>query len=386
MIPVHRVWADVDLAALRGNVLAIRQRLLPGTRLMAVVKADAYHAGAVRVAQELRRVGVDAFGVGDSSEAIELRDAGVKGLVLILGAIIPGEAKQVVARDVSICIHSQSRLEALVHEAHRIGRRCRVHLKIDTGLGRLGVMPSKALPLARLIARHRELVFEGVATHLAGVSLGPDPENERQLEVFAGLRARIHAEGLGAPAFHASASPGILARWGGEFDMVRCGQMLHGIPPSGAAGREAELGLQPVLSVHSQVVFLKDVPAGASVGYQRTYRTSRPTRIATIPMGYNDGLPPRLSNVGHVLVRGRPAPIVGAVSMDYTTVDVGDIPGVRVGDRVTWIGSEGEESISVWQVAGWAGSIPPQVLCSLGNRVAREYLHPLGVERSAAAR
>jgi alanine racemase len=353
---------------------------------MAVLKADAYHAGAVPLAAELGGAGIDAFGVGDSTEALELRSAGVGGMILVLGAIIPGEVRCVLRSDVSVCIHSRNRLEILADEARRVGRRCRVHLKVDTGLGRLGVLPSKALDLARSIHRDPDLIFEGVATHLAGVSGEKDPLNDRQLELFAGIRESIRAEGLGDPLFHASASPGLYTARPAEFDMVRVGLLLHGVLPA----RHRLLGpladLRPILALRSQVIYLKDVPAGSAIGYRRTFRTSRPTRIATIPVGYNDGLPLSLSNVGSVLVRGHPAPVVGAISMDYTTLDVGDIPGVEVGDRVTLIGTEGAGSISLNEMAEWAGTIAHALLCSLGNRVVREYHHPAGdVRRSAVA-
>ena len=383
MIHPHRVWADIQFEALRENVALLRHRLKPSTRLMAVVKADAYGHGAVAIARELQSIGIDAFGVGDSGEALELRAHGIVGQVLVLGAIIDGEQESVVAHDISVCIHSESRIEQLAREARRQGRRCRVHLKVDTGMGRLGVTASKALPLARRIARSHDLVFEGVATHFAGTSAGHDPENTRQLELFLQVRAAIDQEGLGAPLYHAAASAALFSDLDAELDLVRPGLCLYGVPPADAPA--SALRLKPVLSLHTQVIFLKDVPAATPIGYQRSHRTAAKTRIATLPVGYNDGLPVRLSDRGHALVRGVKAPIVGRISMDYTMLDVGRIRGVRVGEPVTLIGGVETAALSVTDVAAAAQTIPYEILCALGRRVARVY-HPARSTRSDRAR
>ncbi len=371
MIHPHRVWADIRLDHLRDNVALLRKRLSASTRLMAVVKADAYGHGAVEVARELQALQVAHFGVGDSGEALELRAAGIGGTILVLGAIIDGEQEKVVAHDLSVCIHSESRILQLSTEARRQRHRCRVHLKVDTGMGRLGVLPTRALALARRIARSPWLELEGVATHFAGTSSAHDPANQAQLDAFLEVRAAVEREGLGAPLWHAAASAAIFSGMSSELDLVRPGGALFGIVPAdaGAAAR----GLKPVLSLHTQVIFLKDVLTGTPIGYQRTHRTTGKTRIATLPVGYNDGLPLRLGNRGSVLIRGTRAPIVGKVSMDYTMLDVGRIRGVKVGEPVTLIGRDGALALPVEEVAALADTIPYEVLCSLGRRVARVY-------------
>jgi alanine racemase len=214
-------------------------------------------------------------------------------------------------------------------------------------------------------------VLEGVATHFAGTSSAPDPGSERQLEAFLAVRAAIEREGLAQPLYHAAASAAIFSGLEAELDLVRPGLALYGIAPDGAG--EAARALRPVLSLHTQVIFLKDVPAGTSIGYGRTHVTQRRTRVATIPLGYDDGLPLSASNRGRALVRGQPAPIIGRISMDYTTLDVSGIRGASVGDPVTLIGRDGGEEITVGEVAGAAGTIPHESLCSLGRRVARVY-------------
>jgi len=367
----HRVWADIRFDHLRENVALLQRRLKPTTRIMAVVKADAYGHGAVEVARELKRLGIDRFGVGDSGEALELREQGIDGSILVLGAIVDGEQERVVAHDVAVCIHSESRIEQLAREARRQGRRCKVHLKVDTGMGRLGVLPARALALARRIARSPWLELEGVATHFAGTQAGRDRENEAQLEAFLDVRAAIVKEGLGKPVWHAAASAALFSDLDAEFDLVRPGLALYGIAPPGAGA--AARKLKPVLSLHTQVIFLKDVPAGTPIGYGRTFRTSSKTRIATVPLGYNDGLPTRVSNRGHALVKGTRAPIVGRVSMDYTMLDVGGIRGVKVGEPVTLIGEDQGEELRLEELATAAEIIPHEILCSLGRRVARIY-------------
>jgi len=353
----HRVWADIRLDHLRDNVALLRNRLAPTTRLMAVVKADAYGHGAVAIARELQSIGVDAFGVGDSGEAFELREAGVRGTILILGAIVDGEQERVVAHDLSVCIHSESRIDRLEREARRQGRRC--------------VLPSRALALARRIARSRDLELEGVATHFAGTSARADAANRRQLDAFLRVRAAITRERLGAPLYHASSSSVLFSSLDAELDMVRPGLALYGVRPADA-GADAEK-LKPVLSLHTQVIFLKDVPAGTTIGYDRLFAAPKKTRIATLPVGYNDGLPWSLAGAGRVLVRGTPAPIVGRVSMDYTMLDVGHVRGLKVGDPVTLIGRDGEAAVAADELARAAGTIPYAIFCALGRRVARVY-------------
>ncbi|MBM4014299.1 MAG: alanine racemase [Planctomycetes bacterium] len=371
MIHPHRVWADIRLDHLRDNCLQIRKRLPKSTRLMAVVKADAYGHGAVEVARELQAMGVDRFGVGDSGEALELRAAGIAGPIVILGAIIDGEQEQVVTHGLEVTIHSESRIDHLAREARRQQRRCRVHLKVDTGMGRLGVLPQRAMALLRRIAKNPWLELAGVATHFAGTGAARDAGNEEQLARFLELREQVRREGLGQPLWHAAASAALFSDLKAELDLVRPGGALWGIAPADAGA--AAKALKPVLSLHTQVIFLKDVPAGTPIGYQRTWRTPQKTRIATVPLGYNDGLPLRLGNRGFALVRGARAPIVGRVSMDYTMLDVGRIRGVKVGEPVTLIGRDGDAALPVEEVAELAGTLPYEVLCSLGRRVARVY-------------
>jgi alanine racemase len=368
----------VDLDAAAANCRVLRGRLREGTRLLAVLKADAYGHGAVAAARRLLREGVDMIGVGDSTEAIELREAGITAPLLVLGAIVPGEAEKVVAYGVSASIHSQNRVDLLARAAEALGRRAPVHLKVDTGMGRLGASPAAAVALARTLADHPHLAFEGVATHYASASSPVPFQTSSQFESFRAVLDALRAEDLLPPLVHASSTAAVLGPLREHFSMVRIGGGIWGIDPGNLEGSGADL--RPALALRTQVIFLKDFPSGSPIGYHRTHETRRPSRIATLPLGYNDGYAWGLGNRAHALVRGRRAPVVGAVSMDYTTVDVTEVPGVEVGDVVTLVGRDGDEEIRVEDLARLLGTIPYEVTCRLGKRVVRV---PTGTDAAA---
>lgn len=377
----HRVWADIDLAALCRNFRRIGDRVGRGSSILAVVKADAYGHGAVPVARALEaEPALWGFGVGDSAEALELRAAGVEAPVLILGTIIDDEVRQVVSHDVRVCIHSMDRIQSLEDEARRQGRRLPVHLMVDTGMGRLGAQPPRAAELARAIASCEWLVLEGLASHVSSSRPG-HPFSVLQHSKLSQLMEELEADGIRPPLVHFANTAAILGNVGTGLELVRPGISLYGVVAPELAMHAA--ALEPVMSLRTQVVYLKDVPPGTPVGYNGTHVTSQTTRIATLPVGYNDGLAYRLSNKGRALVRGALAPIVGAISMDYTTLDVGHIPGVSVGDVVTLIGKDGDQRIGIPELASLVGTIPYEVACSVGKRVRRVYSRP--ETRSAAA-
>lgn len=365
----HRVWAEIDLEALGNNLGRVRELLPEETRIMVVLKADAYGHGALAVARHLQDKGIWGFGVGDSQEALALRAAGIEGPVLILGAIIEHEIERVVKNEISVCVHSRQRIELLEREAQRQRKQCRVHLMIDTGMGRLGVFPGQALHLARMIQECRGLAFEGLCTHYSSTSSRRDRFIASQDNCFQEVRASLEGAGIFPDTFHASNSGAILAERIEPLNLVRPGIALYGISPFPSPMDFP--ALLPVMSLKTQIIYMKDVPGGTPIGYNRLYTTPGPTRIATLPIGYNDGYSHRLSNRGRVLLHGKSAPVVGAVSMDYTTIDVGSIPGAAVGDHVTLIGRDGKERIRVEEVAAQAGTIPYEIVCGIGKRVRR---------------
>ncbi|MEM7309325.1 MAG: alanine racemase [Planctomycetota bacterium] len=365
-----RVWADIDLDALGHNLGVIRRAVGPAPALLLVVKADAYGHGAVAVAHHALRSGAQALGVGTSAEALELRRAGIRARILVLGTIVAEEVGSCVRHGIEIGLHATDRARAL-EEAGRVAERVvRVHLNVDTGMGRLGVLPRRAADVLRVVQRSPHVELAGVMTHLAAVD-EHDPSPEEQLRRFERVLASARGEGL-IPAsawVHAANSLGIFRGAGSAYDAVRPGLAAFGVGTDLPTAR----ALQPVLSWRTQVVFLKDLPAGSRVGYGGAWTASRDTRVATLPVGYNDGLAWSLGNRAEVLVRGRRAPLIGRVSMDYATVDVTDVPGVAVGDTVTLLGRDAGERIRVEELAERAGTIPHEITCRVGQRVGRVY-------------
>lgn len=338
---------------------------------MAVLKANAYGHGAVEMARLLADEGVESIGVGDSGEALELRDAGIDTSILIVGGVIPGEMSRVVANDIEVNLHTVEMAEELNAEAEAQGRRVRVHLKVDTGMGRLGMQPFEAVPFLHNLRRLKNLELVGMCTHFSLPHERNPAFTTRQIEHF-NLAVEV-AERLGYRdlTLHAGSSLAVFGREDVFFNLVRTGIALWGKLPGTLTDWESHL--KPAMQLRTRILFLKDVPEGTPIGYSRTWYAPAPTRIATIPIGYNDGYGTAMSNRAEVLVNGARCPVVGRVSMDYTTVDVGPAPGAKVGDEVTLLGGQGPESISLAEVARWAGVIPYEFLCGIGRRVARVY-------------
>jgi len=364
----YRVWADLDLDAFASNLAQIRSRVGADTAIMLVVKADAYGHGAVAMSHCALRHGVGAFGVGTSAEALELRRSGLRAPILVLGTIVDEEATACLVHDVQVALHSADRCQMLEDLAARLGLIACVHLKVDTGMGRLGVLPERALPLLEQIRASRHMRLCGVMTHISSPLGALDESTTLQMQRFQSVVGEARRRNLLAGWVHAANSACIFTGLDPSLDAVRPGISAYGVLPDGLPGA---CDLEPVMSLRSQIVFLKDLSEDSPVGYAGTWKASRPTRIATLPIGYNDGVPWRLGNNGEVLVRGMRARIVGRVSMDYTTIDVGHIPGVGVGDRVTLFGRDGEQQISLEEVARQAGTIPYEITCSVGRRVER---------------
>jgi len=364
----YRVWADIDLDALAHNLQRIRARAGP-VAIMLVLKADAYGHGAVAIAHSALQSGVTAFGVGTSAEALELRKGGIRAPILVLGTILDEEAPACLRHEIHIALHSSDRCQMLQQLARRMERSANVHLMIDTGMGRLGVPPGRALALLEQIRGSDSLHLAGVMTHMASPEGALDPATRMQIRRFQQVIESARASNLLGGRIHAANSACIFTDLRPLYDLVRPGLSAYGALPGGLSDPE----LEGVMSLRSQIVFLKDVPKGSCVGYGSTWRAEQPTRIATVSVGYNDGLPWRLGNKGEVLVHGQRAPIAGSVSMDYTCIDVGHLPGVRVGDHVTLFGRDGRQVLALEEVARRAETIPYEITCAVGKRVERVY-------------
>lgn len=367
----YRVKAEIDLDALQHNLREIRLQAGSGVRVILVVKADAYGHGAKGIANHALRCGVDALGVGTSAEALELRADGIRVPILVLGTIIDSEAADCLRHQVHIVLHTTDRAQMIQALAHSMRVRAKVHLNIDTGMGRLGVPPARALELLRLIRESPNLELCGVMTHVSASDGALSSSTREQARLFEQVLREGRQQNLLRGWIHMANSASLFTGLKPLYDTVRPGISAYGVLPGDLAGSER---LKPILSLRTQIVFLKDVPANTPIGYSSTWKAPRATRIATLSIGYHDGLPWALGNCGEVLVRGARASIVGRVSMDYVTIDVGQIPGVSVGDSVTVIGRDGGESISVEDVARWANTIPYEITCSFGRRVQRLYV------------
>lgn len=368
-------WATVDLAALRHNLALLRAKAAPdgatGPRVMAAVKADAYGHGLVPVARGLRDAGADAFGVATAEEALALRDAGVDGEVLLF-APVRRRIPELVAADVALTVAASDDLRAI--EAAGPPGRARVHLKVDTGMGRLGAAPSDARALARATARSRAAALAGVWTHLASAdepdALAGDGRTSRQLDAFRGLLADLERDGLRPPLAHAANSAAVLLRPDASFDLVRPGIALYGVAPSPWVASRAP-GLRPALRWDAPVTFVKRVTAGTPIGYGGAWVAPRSTVVATVRLGYADGYPRALSNRGELALRGRRVPVVGRVCMDQLMLDLGPDGGADVGERAEVLGGAAPAAADL---ADAAGSFAYELLTSIGARVARRYL------------
>ncbi len=371
-------WAEISLPKLRNNYQRVRR--LAGTRkVMAVVKADAYGHGAVPIARELAAAGVDALGVATVEEAIEIREAGIHLPILLLGGLYMSDPADLLEYHLTPTVSSTARLDTYAACARRYGRTIEFHLKLDTGLGRLGLPPDR---LRAFIEHYRELEgleLKGFFTHFASAEDRLATQTDDQLAIFARGLAELRSLSVEPEWIHLSNSAALVTRRHfPEENLVRIGALLYGycVPILSLPG-EAPPDLsefEPILSFKSRVVFLKDVPAGSPLGYGGAFHTRRPSRIATVPVGYADGLSRGLSNRGHAIIRDRLARIVGAISMDLSLFDVTDIPGVEVGDEVILLGRSEHHSITALDVAAQLDTVPYEVLCSIGRRVPRLYL------------
>lgn len=361
--------AEVHLDALEANLAAIRGRT-GGLPILGVVKANAYGHGAVPVARVLAAAGIDQLAVALLEEAVELREAGVATPLLVMGALEPAQMDRVVREGVTPALFREDQLSALDEAASHVGRLQGFHLKVDTGMGRLGVQETGLDSLLPALSRFPRLKLQGVFSHLACADDPGHPLTRIQIERFERVLERLREKGM-APAWrHLANSAAVLDRPPAWLNLVRPGLLLYGYRPS---ERNQDLPLRPVLRLSSRIISVKDLAEGESVGYGATFVARRPSRIAAVAAGYDDGVIRSLSNRGHFLVRGRPVPIVGRVSMDLTTLDVTEHPDVVAGDEAVLIGSQGEATQGADRLAEEAGTISWEILCGIGWRVPRLY-------------
>jgi len=375
------VWVEVSLKAITQNLRTVRRHIGPKPEILAVVKSNAYGLGAVPVTKALEKAGANRFGVTCSNEGIELREAGVRRPILVLTGFWPGEEKRFVEYRLTPTVTRVEDVKVLERAAKsaRMKSRLRFHLKINTGMNRLGILPSELAAFASALADCRHLDLEGTFTHFASAEDFSARQTDDQERLFRECLDRMLSLGLSPGIVHMANSGAICARPSTWADMVRPGAILYGYyqsfdPPHKGQEVRDRLPLEPSLSMRARIITLRDLPPGQSVGYSARFTTQRPSRIAVINAGYADGVMRQRTNRGCVIVRGRKVPLVGAISMDLTTLDVTDVPDVTLGDIVTIYGKDQNAEIKVSDVAHEIGTVTSDLLCALGRRVPRYYL------------
>lgn len=358
--------AQVDREAIRSNVRALKP---PGAELMAVVKANGYGHGDVPVAGAALDAGATWLGVALVEEGLRLREAGLEVPILVLTEFPQGSEKDALAASLTPTLYSEAGVEALEEAARTVGRLPGVHLKVDTGMHRVGLPPDRAVSLARSIL-DRGMDLQSVWTHLAVSEEVENPANRAQLDRYRQVLDELAGEGIRPMYGHAANSGATIGLPEAHLDMVRVGIAMYGISPG--PDLDGRVDLRPAMSFRSRVGLVKRVAAGEGISYGLRYAPDRESTIATVPVGYADGYPRALSNRGRVLIRGRRYPVAGTVTMDQLMVDCGDDP-VEPGDEVVLFGEQEGERITAEEVAGWAGTIGYEIVCAVSERVPREY-------------
>ena len=370
----YRVQAKVNLDAIRHNLLEIRKKLNDGTMLMAIIKADAYGHGAVPLAKSIGESGkIDYYGVAIIEEAVELREAGIHKPILILGYTPKEQYDLVVAHNVAQTVFQYEMAEALSIEAKRQGRTAKIHIKVDTGMTRIGYTDTiESIEEIKKIAALENIEIEGLFSHFARADETDKTSTKLQLERYMAFVDLLEREGIHIPVKHIANSAGIIEFPQAYFNMVRCGIATYGIYPSDMVNQE-EIKLIPAMEIKTHVIYVKEVEPGVGVSYGASYVTDRRTKIATIPVGYADGYSRNLSNLGKVIIHGQFAPILGRICMDQFMVDVTDIKDVKQGDIVTLLGSDGDVCLSAELVSEWSHSFAYELVCTVGKRIPRVY-------------
>ncbi len=365
-----RLWADIDLSAVRENIQNIQARLKPGVKSCAVIKADAYGHGAVEVAHAIDDI-VDFFAVATIDEAMELRGNGFTKPILILGYVHPSMYEIAVEHEIRLPVFDYETAVEISEAAAKAGRAAQIHIKIDTGMSRIGFRPSaSSVESVIKINNLPGIEIEGIFTHFANSDDKTPDKALKQLDIFKAFIAELEANNLSIPVKHCANSAAATYLRDADMDMVRLGISIYGLYPSQYIH---QIELKPALSLKSHVVMVKTIPAGTSVGYGSTWTAGQKSVIATIPVGYADGYFRSLSNKGYVLINGSRYPVVGRVCMDQILVDVTDKPDVKRGDEVVLIGTSGDLTITTEEIADLAGSFNYEFVCGLTRRVARKY-------------
>lgn len=367
-----RAWAEIDLAALRHNFAALQEVVGDSCGILSVLKANAYGHGAVAAAREVEACGAKAIGVANLEEGLELKHAGVRIPIVVLGALLDDEIEAAIYEGLEFSIFSLECIEIVNRLASFVGREARVHLMVDSGMGRLGVA-SFEIEEAFVQIRHApNLELVGMATHFSSPGEADEAFTRQQIEIFQAAKRLAGHHGFSNLLCHAASHTALLRFPEARFEMVRPGLALFGLQ---LAGSTARIALRRVLSLHASVLHVKEIAAGTPISYSRLWQAPCRTRIATLSVGYNDGFRVGLTGQSSVLLHGVRCPVVGRVTMDYLMVDVGAAPMTQRGDQATLIGKQGQEEIRLEELSDALKTVPYEITCGLGRRVERRMLH-----------
>lgn len=367
------ITVSVNLHALTSNFQQIRQWVAPPTKILAIIKADAYGHGAVPVAQTLEPLGVYGFGVASVLEGITLREHHIHSPIVVMGPLLPEHLRDIIHHQLTPVISRFEIFQQLIEQLPPSDTPFPIHVKIDTGLHRLGFETDQALSLlAGLATPVSPVAIQGFLTHFADADNHDPTLTQQQIRQFLGFIDQAKKLGVYAPILHMANSAGILFHPTSHLGMVRPGLMLYGYAPREKSSSPS-IQLQPVMQAATYVAHLRTLQPGEIVGYNALFRTRRPSHIAVLPVGYTHGFPRHLTGVGHVLIRGEQAPIIGKVCMDMMMVDVTDIPHPRIGEEVVLLGKQETREITAEDYAGWLNTIPYEVLCGIGRKANRTY-------------
>ena len=370
-----RVYARIDLDAIASNMQQMKQNLSEDAKIMAVIKADGYGHGAVQIAQMLEKVDyVWGYAVATLDEAVVLKSEGMKKPILVLGCVFPDQYMEMLKYDIRMNVYTEEMAKAISDMAAREGMTAYMHIKLDTGMTRLGFDTSEeSVEIIHRISNMENVCMEGIFTHFAKADETDKTFTQKQIHDFMWMTQQLKEKGVVFAYEHCANSAAIIDVPDAHFDLVRAGISTFGLYPSEEVRKDA-VRLKPAMALKSHVAFVKNIDAGTSISYGGTYTSDRTMKIATIPVGYADGYPRNLSNVGYVLIRGKKAPIVGRVCMDQFMVDVTASEGVSFGDKVTLIGKDGNETIKVEDLSELSGRFNYEFICDLGKRIPRVYV------------
>lgn len=372
----QRVWAEVDLDAIWENMVHMKENIAENTKILAVIKTDGYGHGGVPIAKMLEQLDfMFGYAAATYEEAHVLREAGVKKPILILGYTFPYCYEELIREKIRPAVYRRDTVEELATAAAKVGKKAKVHIKVDTGMGRIGITPDEeGLEFVRFLMEHPELEVEGIFTHFAKSDETDKTSANHQLELFQNFIDKIQTElGLTIPVKHCSNSAAILEMPQANMDMVRAGITTYGLYPSEEVSKDI-VPLRAAMSLYSHIVYCKTIHAGQSVSYGGLFTATKDTRVATIPVGYGDGYPRSLSGKGYVLIHGKKAPILGRVCMDQFMVDISEIPEAMEGDKVTLLGMDGTERITAEELGELSGRFNYEFVCDLGKRIPRVYI------------